>query len=219
MWKPTDDIEKAYTDAREVTMKLIPLVSCMRLTSGEEPPLEDFLGVPPADFEEDQEDMSPSKGEFEIISEAKQVDMEIRFKRMADAVYVEAKRSTISSVAQVPLYFYGLLLALGWNEIWAVLRSPVYFIFLLLCCALGYVVYTLNLWGPIIQVSNAMSQQALDIGKVCIPTLHFHPYMLTGAPNRNASVTSSTSRATATWPLRGATTGQGATTRTLVPSV
>jgi hypothetical protein len=32
-------------------------------------------------------------------------------------VYVEAKRSAIGGVAQVPLYFYGLLLALGWNEI------------------------------------------------------------------------------------------------------
>jgi hypothetical protein len=30
---------------------------------------------------------------------------------------VEAKRSAIGGVAQVPLYFYGLLLALGWNEI------------------------------------------------------------------------------------------------------
>jgi hypothetical protein len=32
-------------------------------------------------------------------------------------VYVEAKRSAIGGMTQVPLYFYGLLLALGWNEI------------------------------------------------------------------------------------------------------
>lgn len=49
-----------------------------------------------------------------------------------------------------------------------VLRSPVYFIFLLLCCAAAYVVHTLNLWGPILRVTNAMGQQAVDIGKVCI---------------------------------------------------
>ena len=41
----------------------------------------------------------------------------MRFKKTADGVYVEAKRSAIGGVAQVPLYFYGLLLALGWNEI------------------------------------------------------------------------------------------------------
>ena len=34
-----------------------------------------------------------------------------------DGVYVEAKRSAIGGMTQVPLYFYGLLLALGWNEI------------------------------------------------------------------------------------------------------
>ena len=49
-----------------------------------------------------------------------------------------------------------------------VLRSPVYFIFLLLCCAAAYVVHTLNLWGPILRVTNAMGQQAVDIGKVYI---------------------------------------------------
>lgn len=32
-------------------------------------------------------------------------------------MYVEAKRSAIGGMTQVPLYFYGLLLALGWNEI------------------------------------------------------------------------------------------------------
>lgn len=167
VWKPTDDIEGSYTTAREATLKLIPLVSHITLTStGAEPDLDAFLGPPPADFEEDLEEMGPARGEFEIISEAKQVDIAIRFRRMADAVFVEAKRSTISSVAQIPLYFYGLLLALGWNEIWAVLRSPLYFIFLLAACGVGYIVYTLNLWGPIARVGNAMSQQAMDIGKV-----------------------------------------------------
>ena len=44
-------------------------------------------------------------------------DISTRFKKSADGVYVEAKRSAIGGVAQVPLYFYGLLLALGWNEL------------------------------------------------------------------------------------------------------
>ena len=36
---------------------------------------------------------------------------------MADGVYVEAKRSAIGGITQVPLYFYVILLVLGWNEI------------------------------------------------------------------------------------------------------
>jgi hypothetical protein len=45
-------------------------------------------------------------------------ELTVRFKKAADGVYVEAKRSAIGGMTQVPLYFYGLLLALGWNEIW-----------------------------------------------------------------------------------------------------
>lgn len=170
VWKPTDDIEGAYTRAREATLKLIPLVSQIILTStGASPDLDTFFGTPPADFEEDLDEMTGTvKGEFEVISEAKQDDMAVRFKRMADAVYVEAKRSTISSVGQIPLYFYGLLLALGWNEIWAVLRSPLYFVACLAGLGVAYIVYTLNLWGPIARVANAMGGQAVDIGKVCL---------------------------------------------------
>lgn len=47
----------------------------------------------------------------------------------------------------------------------AVIRNPIYFIFLILAGVGAYVTYTLNLWGPIIKMSNAAAQQALDIGK------------------------------------------------------
>ena len=55
--------------------------------------------------------------EMVILSDTKQSDLLVRFKKTADGVYVEAKRSAIGGMTQVPLYFYGLLLALGWNEI------------------------------------------------------------------------------------------------------
>lgn len=46
-----------------------------------------------------------------------------------------------------------------------VLRNPVYFIFLVLLGAGAYITYTLNLWGPMLQMTNAASQQALEEGK------------------------------------------------------
>lgn len=45
------------------------------------------------------------------------------------------------------------------------IRNPVYFLFLLILGAGAYITYTLNLWGPIIQMTNAASQQALEEGK------------------------------------------------------
>lgn len=145
-------------------------MSEIKLTStSAPPPLADFIGPVPADAHLNGDDDAaapfPSPDEFLILSEAKQVELTSRFKRTADALYVEAKRSTISSVASIPVYFYALLLALGWNEIWAVLRSPVYFMVLLISAALAYVIYTLNLAGPMLRVGNAMLTQGVEIAR------------------------------------------------------
>jgi protein SEY1 len=130
IWRPTDDIEGIYTKARESTLTLIPLLSRFRLAATYAPPaLPDFIGHAPSGVEpEDEEDLVPIGGvdeedgksleeEMTVLSESKRQDLVIRFKKMADGVYVEAKRSAIGGVAQVPLYFYGILLALGWNEL------------------------------------------------------------------------------------------------------
>ena len=130
IWRPTDDIEGLYTKARESTLELIPLLSRFRLSkTGGSPPLDAWIGeAPPNVAPADDEDLSPIGGvddddgktlddEMLVLSDSKRQDLATRFKKTADGVYVEAKRSAIGGVTQVPLYFYGLLLALGWNEI------------------------------------------------------------------------------------------------------
>lgn len=130
IWRPTDDIEGIYTRARESTLALIPLLSRFRLSStSAPPPLDAWIGAPPQSVAPaDEEDLAPIGGvdedegrsleeEMTVLSDAKQQDFGVRFKKTADGVYVEAKRSAIGGVTQVPWYFYGLLLALGWNEI------------------------------------------------------------------------------------------------------
>lgn len=130
IWRPTDDIEGVYTKARESTLTLIPLLSRFRLAETyAAPDLPAWIGAQPRSAEAgDEEDLAPIGGvdeeegksleeEMTILSESKRQDLVIRFKKTADGVYVEAKRGAIGGVAQVPWYFYGLLLALGWNEI------------------------------------------------------------------------------------------------------
>ncbi|GIZ46552.1 hypothetical protein CKM354_000967500 [Cercospora kikuchii] len=178
IWRPTDDIESMYTKARESTLTLVPLLARFKLSrTSAPPPLDAWIGEPPSTVTPaDEEDLHPIGGvdedegktleeEMTVISDAKQQDLSTRFKKTADGVYVEAKRSAIGGITQVPLYFYGLLLALGWNEIVAVLRNPVYFIFLILLGIGAYVTYTLNLWGPMLQMTNAASAQGLEIFK------------------------------------------------------
>lgn len=130
IWRPTDDIEGIYTKARESTLTLIPLLSRFQSShTSTPPPLEDWIGDAPSSVTPaDEEDLAPIGGvdddegksleeEMTILSDAKRQDVTVRFKKTADGVYVEAKRSAIGGMTQVPLYFYGLLLALGWNEI------------------------------------------------------------------------------------------------------
>lgn len=130
IWRPSDDIEGLYTKARESTLTLIPLLAKFKLSATSSPPeLPEWIGSTPASVDpKDEEDLTPIGGvdeeegksleeEMTVLSEAKRQDLVVRFKKTADGVYVEAKRSAIGGVAQVPLYFYGLLLALGWNEI------------------------------------------------------------------------------------------------------
>jgi hypothetical protein len=46
-----------------------------------------------------------------------------------------------------------------------VLRNPVYFIFLFICGIGAYITYQLNLWGPMMNMADAASRQAVEEGK------------------------------------------------------
>lgn len=84
------------------------------------------------------DDTLSGEGEFDfaatliVLSASKQADMNARFRRDADAYYVEAKRSTVSSIAQIPVWMYGVLIVLGWNEAMFVLFNPLYFAMILM---------------------------------------------------------------------------------------
>ncbi|KAK9447656.1 RHD3/Sey1 [Limtongia smithiae] len=162
VWKPTDKIEELYMEALQATLKLVPLLSRARVSAGGGTlvePDEDVRAL----LEAEQVDVE----RFGVLlSEAQVTQVETSVRRAADAMYVDAKRSTVQSIRQVPLYFYLLLLALGWNELVAVLKSPLYFTTLALVLAVVYAVYTMNLLGPIASVSNAAVRQATESGKV-----------------------------------------------------
>ncbi|KAI5285401.1 Dynamin-like GTPase that mediates homotypic ER fusion [Ascosphaera acerosa] len=178
IWRPTDDIEGVYTRAREATLHLVPVLARIRLAeTSAPPPLDEWIGAAPGGVTPaDEEDLHPIGGvddeeghtlddETTLLTEPKAQDLVARFRKTADAIFVEAKRSAIGGITQVPLYFYGLLLALGWNEIMAVLRNPLYFILLALLGVVAYVTWQLNLWGPMLRMSNAATEQAIAEGK------------------------------------------------------
>lgn len=63
------------------------------------------------------------------------------------------------------MFFYVLLLVLGWNELMALIRNPLYFLTIAFAGLVAYAVYRLNLTTPVEQVARAMFETTLEIVK------------------------------------------------------
>lgn len=154
VWKPEDDIDSAFKKAKEQTLELVPLYSRIK-------PMDSSLEFVLDDDASD--DLANEEFEFAssltVLSETKCLDLINKFRRDADAFYVEAKRSTVSSIAQIPYWMYGVLVVLGWNEAMAVLFNPLYFTFLLFGLASAYMIIQLGLTGPLLQVTKSVATE------------------------------------------------------------
>ncbi|KAH0827997.1 RHD3/Sey1 [Lanmaoa asiatica] len=155
VWKPEDDIEGAFRKAKDETLTLIPLFSKI---SPVDPSLQYTLPSSPSSTTpigaEEEFDFASS---LVIFSESKYIDLSARFRRDADAYFVEAKRSTVSSIAQVPYWIYGVMVVLGWNEAMVVLFNPLYFVMLLTMATAAYTIVKLGLTGPLLQLSKTVA--------------------------------------------------------------
>ena len=148
VWRPGDDIDGAFKKARDQvchslfraahypepcivsqTLELVPIYARIQPV---DPSLEFTLPSETSDSLTDAADDFDFPATLVIFTETKILDIMARFRRDADAYYVEAKRSTVSSVAQIPYWMYGVLVVLGWNEAMAVLFNPLYFAMLAL---------------------------------------------------------------------------------------
>ncbi|KAJ3381341.1 Dynamin-like GTPase that mediates homotypic ER fusion, partial [Entophlyctis sp. JEL0112] len=78
-----------------------------------------------------------------------------RFKKEANVMYVEAKRSMVVTTARIPPWFFALTLILGWNELMMVLFNPVYFALLAIFAGGFYISWQYGLIGPIYKVVKA----------------------------------------------------------------
>ena len=117
------------------TLELVPLYA--KITP-EDASLEFSLpsdANSPTDSHESNGDDFDFESSLTVFSETKALELTNKFRKDADAYYVEAKRSTVLSVAQIPYWMYGVLVVLGWNEAMVVLFNPMYFTMLLVAMA------------------------------------------------------------------------------------
>lgn len=159
VWKPEDDLDGAFKKAREETLALLPLYATVSPVEEKLPELPEPDAL---DVDMDPEAFDPATA-WTLVSPTRLRGLEARFKRDADAAYVEAKRSMVSSISQVPLWMYGALVVLGWNEAMAVLFNPLYFAMLLVAAASAYIVLQLGLAGPLFQIARTVTGEVKRI--------------------------------------------------------
>ncbi|KAJ3368316.1 Dynamin-like GTPase that mediates homotypic ER fusion [Kappamyces sp. JEL0680] len=101
-----------------------------------------------------------------MITTGRHVSIKERFAKEADSMYLEAKRATVKSKAEIPYWFIMLTIALGWNEFVAILRNPMLTLMLLVSAAVTYLIFYTNMGGPVLQIAKAtvgeMANQAKD---------------------------------------------------------
>lgn len=148
VWKAEDDIDGLFKTAKDETLALIPLYA--KIAPSEASLLSSFATLL-ENAALDPQDSAPEDADFDffdslsVLSDSKQADLANRFRRESDAYYLETKRSMVSSISQIPVWMYGVMVVLGWNEFIAVIRSPVYFSLLLIALAGAYVIVQLNM--------------------------------------------------------------------------
>ncbi|TFY72144.1 hypothetical protein EVG20_g862 [Dentipellis fragilis] len=184
VWKPEDDIDGAFKKAKDQTLDLIPLYSKI---SPKDASLAYIL--PPAPIDSGSAELDEEfdyAASLVIFTETKALDVATRFRRDADAYYVEAKRSTVSSIAQIPYWMYGVLVVLGWNEAMLVLFNPLYFTMLLVLLASSYVIIQLGLVGPLLQITGTIAREIRRQGETRLREHFSEPLHAQAAQARRA---------------------------------
>ncbi|KAG5440170.1 hypothetical protein PCANB_001739 [Pneumocystis canis] len=150
IWKPADDINGIYKSVLDDTLKIISLYSDVKCKDGTYLKPEESI------------DDSNLKKFWNIISLIKQQQLSNKFKRVADVIYIDAKRSIVTNVTRIPVYFYILLLALGWNEIVMIIRNPLYIFFIFFLIFMTYILYSLNLITPTEKIMKTFFSYILE---------------------------------------------------------
>ncbi|KAJ3118968.1 Dynamin-like GTPase that mediates homotypic ER fusion [Phlyctochytrium bullatum] len=149
IWKLDDPIDVYFKNATDEAEKLLGVLTKIDV------PLQTI----PSEVIEDER-FEPSS--LTVLSASQLKAIRERFKKDADGLFIEAKRSMVITTAKIPFWFVALTVLLGWNEFMAVLRSPLYFISLIILGAGAYTVWYLGMVGPMYSVAKATSREVFN---------------------------------------------------------
>ena len=149
IWNPTDDVESIFQKSKASVEQMMSILEKFELKILE-------------DLEEDirgHEDYTTDSLIF--ISASRRTAIMERFGREEDSLFLEAKRSTVASKAEIPTWFLALTIVLGFNEFLAIIRNPLLTAFLLMFLGGVYVIWYTNLGGPFLQIVKATTGEVV----------------------------------------------------------
>ncbi|KAI9469583.1 Dynamin-like GTPase that mediates homotypic ER fusion [Coemansia sp. RSA 989] len=157
VWRPSDDIDAQFSVARNAAQALLPQFSRIDISASKTLPQPISSGIGtyfPAGFDVERS--------MTLISGSRLRELNKRFGREADALYLEAKRAMVTTQNQVPIWVMALLVVLGWNEAMTILFNPLYLVLTALLAGTVFVLHNLRLWGPVVRAAGGLVNVAND---------------------------------------------------------
>lgn len=156
LWKKSGTIDRDYRESLTKTLDLINVLASIKVSDGNYPDLNvDIKTLEP-------EYTSPASF-FTILNRRRVSDISVNFKRSADLIFMDCKRSVINTTTRIPPYFWVLLIVLGWNEFMAILRNPFVFMILMFGGTVVYGLYISGLIWPAKMVLERATNNLVDL--------------------------------------------------------
>ncbi|PXF46443.1 Protein SEY1 [Gracilariopsis chorda] len=154
---PTEDIEALFVVAREKGEQLAEVLAEIKLS-----------GTLATRTRASRDLTSTRADEGIVIDSILQADLKDKLKRQSGAIFMEAKRAQEAAriTTKIPIWLLGVVLILGWNELMAVLRSPLLLMLTLVVVPIVYVGFTMDaptyLMPAVVATLKPMLEQAKD---------------------------------------------------------
>lgn len=152
LWKNEEQIDSAFRLAKEHALEIFN-VFCLAKTS------DNVEIIPDVSFNEeeyeDQDGIFHIERFAHILNESGREKVLKQFKRQINITVIDAKRSIITTTTHIPIWIYGLIVVLGWNEFMMVIKNPLFVTLILLGSVAFYFIHKFDLWGPVINVAQS----------------------------------------------------------------
>ena len=146
IWSPADNIESIFQRAKLVVGQMVSRFEYFELNLDDLD--KDILN---------HEDFN--KNDLRFVSISRKTSIMERFSKEEDTLFLEAKRATVASKAEIPTWFLGLTILLGWNEFLAILRNPLLTLVLVMVIGGFYLIYYTQMGDPAIKIVKATANE------------------------------------------------------------